>query len=290
MKITVCGGSGFLGSHVADALTRAGHTVTVFDKTASPYLQPGQQMIQGDILDGAALAAAVRGADAVYHLAALADIAENNPQAIAEANVIGTINLLEACRVAGVRRFIFASSVYVYSDKGSFYRCSKQAAELFIEEYRQRYGLRYTILRYGSLYGPRANRFNWIRHMLRQALTEGKIERAGDGEEIREYIHVHDAAASSVRILDPEFADQRLILTGGEGIKIRDLLLMVREMMGNRVEVRYLPGTDPTHYEITPYCFRPQPARKLVANPHVDLGQGLLECLYDLQQEQEKKQ
>ncbi|HNW93643.1 MAG TPA: NAD(P)-dependent oxidoreductase, partial [bacterium] len=156
MKITVCGGSGFLGSHVADALTRAGHTVTVFDKTASPYLQPGQQMIQGDILDGAALAAAVRGADAVYHLAALADIAENNPQAIAEANVIGTINLLEACRVAGVRRFIFASSVYVYSDKGSFYRCSKQAAELFIEEYRQRYGLRYTILRYGSLYGPRA--------------------------------------------------------------------------------------------------------------------------------------
>lgn len=290
MKIMVTGGSGFLGSHVADELVRRGHEVVIFDRVASPHLGAGQAMVVGDIRDRGAVRAAVAGCGAVYNFAAWAEIGEGDPVEVAEVNILGNLNVLEACREHRVGRYLFASTIYVYSDKGSFYRASKQAAELFVEEYQRQYGLPYTILRYGSLYGPRANAFNWVRAMLTQALTAGKIVRQGDGEEIREYIHVLDAAASSVRALEAEFANQRLLLTGSTPIKIRDLLTMVREMMGDRVAIEYTSEPDCAHYEITPYCFRPQPARKLVANPHVDLGQGLLECLYELQAERDRKE
>lgn len=282
MKTLVIGGSGFLGSHVADALTRHGYDVTIFDRVASPWIAAGQQMIIGDIRDRSAVSDAVAGCGVVYNFAAEAAISGNDPREIAESNILGNLNVLEACRAHGVQRYIFSSTIYVYSDMGSFYRASKQASELFIEEYQRQYGLSFTILRYGSLYGPRANHFNWIQTMLRQALTDGRIVRSGDGEEIREYIHVLDAAESSVKVLAPEFANQYMLLTGNTAMKIRDVLTMVREMMGNQVEIVYTTEPDPGHYEITPYSYRPRAARKLVANPHVDFGQGLLECLHEL--------
>ncbi len=286
MKILVAGGSGFLGSHVADALTAAGHDVVIFDRVPSPWLQPQQTMITGDVLDRAAVAAACAGAGAVYNFAGVADIDEaaDDPTGVITANVVGTANLLAAARTAGAQRFVFASSVYVYSDKGSFYRCSKQACELLVEEYQQRYGLDYTILRYGSVYGPRSDARNWVRAMLRAALRDGVINRMGDGNELREYIHAFDAAQSSVAILAPAYANQHLILTGGTAIRIADLLTMVQEMLAphRQVQVNFQPATEASHYEITPYVFKPRLARKLVPNPQIDLGQGLLDLLHEL--------
>lgn len=284
MNVLVVGGSGFLGSHVADALSDAGHAVSIYDREQSPYLRVDQHMVIGDVRDTTALTAAARGCEVVYHFAAIADIdaADNDPVGTTDVNVLGTVRLLEACRTAGVRRFVFASSIYVYSDRGSFYRCSKQACELFIEEYHKRYGLAYTIVRYGSLYGTRATADNWIHSMLQQALQEKRIVRRGAGEEIREYINVIDAAASSVQLLAPEFANTHLILTGSTPIKIKDLLAMVREMLGNTIDIVYTDAAEESHYTITPYVYRPRAARKLVANPHIDLGQGLLECLHEI--------
>lgn len=284
MKVVVFGGSGFLGSHVADALTDAGHEVSIYDLKESPYLKKGQKMVTGDILDGRKAGEAVRGSEAVYNFAGIADIdeASNKPLKTVEANVLGNTILLEACRKAGVKRFVFASSLYVYSKAGSFYRSTKQASELIIENYKEVCGLPYTVLRYGSLYGPRADDRNFIHKILKDALTEGVIVREGDGEEIREYVHVFDAARASVEILSENYENEYVMITGSQQMKVKDLFMMIKEMLGNKLELRYMKPTAKDHYEITPYSFQPKLAKRIVGRSYVDLGQGILKCMQDV--------
>jgi len=271
----VLGAGGFLGSHVADALSNVGYQVRLFDRHPSPFRRPGQEMITGDLMDISQV------------FAAIADIDEANdkPLATASINVIGNMHALEASRLAGVRRFIFASSVYVYSEAGSFYRASKQAAERFTEAYHERYGMEYTILRYGSLYGRRSDQRNGIYRMLHEAIQQHSITYHGSGESIREYIHVEDAARMSVQVLAPEFANRHLILTGQEKMRIRDVMTMISEIMPWDVTLHFDQDKPGHHYQITPYAFQPRVGHKLVLNEHVDLGQGLLDCIQEIHQQ-----
>jgi len=279
MKIIVFGGSGFLGSHVADALTDAGYDVTIYDIRPSPYLRNTQKGIIGDILDSSKVEEAVKNSDVVYNFAGLADIndASQRPLESVKYNILGNSIILEACCKAQVKRFVFASTLYVYSKAGSFYRSTKQACELLIENYHEIFGLPYTILRYGSLYGPRADDKNFIHRVIKQALTEGKIVREGDGEEIREYIHVLDAAKGSVDILSEEFVNQHVILTGQQQMKIKDLLIMINEMLDNKIKIEFLPAGKNHNYEITPYSFEPKVGKRLTSRTYLDLGQGILD-------------
>jgi len=283
----VLGAGGFLGSHVADALSTAGYRVRLFDRSPSPYQRPDQEMIIGDLMDINQVLEAAQNAAVVYNFAAIADIdeAHDNPLATANINVLGNMHALEVARLVGARRFVFASSVYVYSESGSFYRASKQAAERFTETYHERYGLDYTILRYGSLYGRRSDRRNGIYRMLHEAVQEHSITYHGSGEAIREYIHVEDAARMSVQILAPEFANRHLILTGQEKLRARDVMTMISEIMPWPVALHFDEANPVHHYQITPYAFQPRIGRKLVLNEHVDLGQGLLDCLREIHQQ-----
>jgi len=283
-QAVVFGGSGFLGSQVADYLTEAGFLVKIFDNNKSPYLHSDQEMIVGNILEIDELMSVVKNADVVYHFAGIADISEanQNPVSAVKSNILGTVNILEACIKNKVSRFIFASTVYVYSEHGGFYRSCKQASELLIENYQKLYGLNFTILRFGSLYGKRANNFNWIHKIIKQALTEGKMQRQGGGEEIRDYIHVQDAARACVEILDKKYNNDYIILTGFQTIKIKDLLIMIKEMLDNQVTIEYLDEHMEGHYEITPYSFRPRIAKKYLSSTQLDLGQGILDTIYDI--------
>jgi UDP-glucose 4-epimerase len=284
MKAIVFGGSGFLGSHVADALTSAGYETTIFDIKESPYLQKTQKMFVGNILDKGAVSKAVAGCGVVYNFAGMADIQEahTKPVEAVETNILGNTIVLEACRQHRVKRFVFASTVYVYSDAGSFYRSSKQACELIIENYHEVFSLPYTILRYGSIYGPRTDESNWVYKSLKQAITEGKITRYGDGEELREYIHVEDAARCSVAILADEFENQSVIITGHQPMRVKEIMIMIKEMLGNKIELEFLPTDSSLHYEITPYTFNPKIARRFFSNSYLDLGQGLLQYLEEI--------
>lgn len=284
MKVLVTGGSGFLGSHVSDTLSDRGHEVTILDIRKSQYLRPDQKMVVGDIQDEELLNRTVSDKQAVYHFAGIADIDEcaGRPVDTVKYNILGTVKLLEACRKAAVKRFIFASSAYVYSSSGYFYGTSKQACELFIENYAELYGLKYTCLRYGSLYGERADDRNSIYHLIKQAITDGKITYHGTGEEMREFIHIQDAAQVSVEILDKKYENQHLILTGTEKMCYRDLLRMINEMFSNALGIEILPSERKAHYRITPYNFSPRIGRKLVNNPHIDMGQGLLLCMAEI--------
>ena len=185
------GGAGFLGSHVCDKLSDARHKVVVFDRVVSPYLRSDQVMIEGDILDEKSVLKAVKGADAVFNFAGIADIGEANgrPADTVKYNILGNVHILGACCEAKVKRYVFASSVYVYSSSGGFYRCSKQACETYIENFKEAYGLEYTILRYGSLYGPRADHRNAIYRFVQEAMEKGSITYYGDPQALREYIH-----------------------------------------------------------------------------------------------------
>jgi len=281
MKILVTGGSGFLGSHIADALSDAGHETVIFDRVRSPWLRAGQTMVIGDVLDVGAIAGALRGCDAVYHLAAMADIGDalNNPRTAVEVNIMGTVNLLEAARANGLKRFVFASSIYVYSNQGSFYRTTKQACEHLVHDYHERFGIDFTVLRFGSLYGPRADAGNGVHNLLSQALVKRSIDYYGTGEEVREYIHVVDAAGMSVEVLGPEFSNQFIHLAGQERMTSREMLGMIREMMGGDIALKF-EGTSPVgHYVQTPYNYMPKLGRRLTRRTYIDLGLGLLDCL-----------
>ena len=162
---------------------------------------------------------------------------------------------------------------------------SKQACEKIIEEYKNQFNTNYTILRYGSLYGPRANKFNAINSFLIQALKNKKIIRKSNGEELREYIHVMDAAKLSVKSLDSKYENRYLIITGNQQIKVKNLLTMINEIFNNKIEVIFSEQEELHHYQITPYNYRPQVAEKISQNLYHDLGQGLIEQIYNLDSE-----
>jgi UDP-glucose 4-epimerase len=279
--VTVVGGSGFLGSHVADQLAEAGYGVRIYDRVSSPWKRPDQEMIIGDLLDHERLQAAVRGAEAVYNFAAIADLnqARDQPLKTVQVNILGNVQVLEACRSSGVKRFVYASTVYVHSREGGFYRCSKQAAEHYVEEYRRMYDLDYTILRYGSLYGPRADGSNGLLRIVRAALETGIVRYEGSPDALREYIHVEDAARASVAALGEDFRNQSVVLTGQEPMRVLDLLKMLAEILGIPDSVEFIEGSQPGHYVRTPYAYQPQLGRKYVPPMHVDLGQGLLQLI-----------
>jgi UDP-glucose 4-epimerase len=281
MRVVVFGGSGFLGSHVADQLSADGNEVLIFDQKPSEWLKKDQKMIIGDLLSERDLNAALKGADVVYNFAALSDLNEalEKPLETVKINILGNTNILEACRLHGVKRFLYASTVYVNSREGGFYRCSKQAAEQYIEEYQQAYGLDYTILRYGSLYGPRADDRNGLYRIVENALKTGVLRYVGSPDSLREYIHVEDAAKASVAVLDKSFCNQSVVLTGQESMKVLDLLEMLAEILDLKDPVEFISGEQSGHYIRTPYAYKPDVGRKYIPTTHVDLGQGLLQLI-----------
>jgi UDP-glucose 4-epimerase len=284
-KVVVVGGSGFIGSHTADCLSDRGYQVTIFDRLKSAYLRSDQCMVIGDILDADLLSQTIEGAKFVYNFAGLADLnqALNNPLKTAEINILGNLNVLEACRIHKVERFIYASTMYVYSREGSFYRCSKQSSEHYVEEYQSAYGLDYTILRFGSIYGTRADKTNGMYRIVSSALKTGKVEYEGDIESMREYIHVEDSARASVEILQSSYKNESIILTGQEPMHVFDLLKMIAEILNlDNDSVEFTNGNYSGHYVRTPYAYQPKLGRKYIPSTHVDLGQGLLQIIADL--------
>lgn len=286
-SVTVIGGSGFLGSHVADQLSISGYKVRIFDNSRSDWLRKDQELIIGDILDKAALADAIEGSDYVYNFAALSDLNEalTKPYEAAEINILGNLNALEACVKARVRRFVYASTVYVQSREGGFYRCSKQSAEIFVSEYQKVYGLDYTILRYGSLYGPRSGPSNGLYRIIKRALDEGVISYHGSAEAHREYIHVEDAALASLVALRDDFKNQNVVLTGMEPMPVKRLLKMISEILNISDKVSFTGEQSVGHYVTTPYSYQNNIGRKYIPPMHVDLGQGLLQLIDEVKAE-----
>ncbi|MDB1122416.1 NAD-dependent epimerase/dehydratase family protein [Vibrio algarum] len=284
-KVVVFGGNGFIGSYVVEELLDSGYDVVSADLNPSKYVD-NKYFRRCDILKKDEVNDLVKDANIVFNFAGFANLddAISEPTKAIELNVIGNLNILEACRMYHIKRFVYASSAYAMSDKGSFYGISKLTSEKLTEEFYKKFGLEFTIVRYGSVYGERDYHNNYIYNLLKSSLQNGEINHSGDGEEIREYIHAADVAKLGLNIIESdEFINEHVILTGVERIQRKELFHMINEILGGRLKISLNNDGYSNHYKTTPYSFHPTRSKKLVANPYIDMGQGLLECLKSIE-------
>ena len=258
--VLVTGGSGFIGSHVVDALLAAGHAVRNFDLRDSPYHDPDVvETVIGDLTDVDAVGAALEGCDAVIHLAAHADVGLilEDPAGAEEANSRGTLAVLEACRRAGVRRVVYGSTIWVYGESTDdpvteesglglpkhIYTASKLAGEMYCSSYAELYDLEPTILRFGIPYGPRARPATVIAAFVRKALAGEPLTLAGDGLQTRRFVYVEDLADGVVRALRPEAAGRVYNLAGTETVTIRQVAETVQDQVAE-TGIVHTPGRN----------------------------------------------
>jgi UDP-glucose 4-epimerase len=226
VKICVTGAAGFIGSHLVDRLLALGHAVTGLDdfSTGQPEFLKGAQsnpqftLVRGCLLDCCALEKAVSGAELVCHLAANADVRHGlkHPYRDIQQNTLGTHNLLEAMRQAGVRRLLFSSSGAVYGEakvfptpedapfpiQTSLYAASKVAAEAFIQAYAEGFGFQTHIFRFVSILGERYTHghvFDFCRQLRRHP---DYLEVLGDGRQCKSYLHVNDCVDAMLLALE----------------------------------------------------------------------------------------
>jgi UDP-glucose 4-epimerase len=265
MKCLVTGGSGFLGSYVADELTRKGHEVTIFDKKLSKWKKSNQKMITGNLLNYSLLKKVIKGKDIVFHFAALSDIGEslNQPIKTIKYNILATTYVLELCKIYKIKRLIHASTIYVNSEQGGFYRSSKKAAEDYIEEYHKRFKLNYTILRFGSIYGSRSGKYNGVNMIINNALQNNEISYVGSRKTIREYLHVTDAAKATVSVLEKKYKNQHIIVTGKDKIKLPDFLNFLKIILKTKKKIKFIKKKLVGHYIYSPYSYIPKVGKKI---------------------------
>jgi len=288
-NILVIGGSGFLGSHVADALTNDGQKVTVIDKEKSQWLDNKQLFFKANIEKPETFLHLIKKSDYIFNFAAISDLGEanKNPIKTVEVNILGLVKLLEFCVKFKIKKYIHASTVYVSGDHGGFYKSSKLSAESFVKEYFKIKKLKYCILRYGTLYGPRSDINNGLYKIITNALKKNKIIYSGSKESIRDYIHVIDAARASLKGILKEFENKTIIISGPESRKIKDILKIISEITGIK-KIQYVKKDDVkihSHYLKTPYNVKNLTSAfsmKYSDNYQIDLGQGIKNLVQDL--------
>jgi len=279
IKCVVIGGNGFIGYHVAKQLELLGCYTKVIDLSSNANIK---NLVVCDIKDYNKLKKELRGFDYVFNFAGIADIGEANkyPLKTINENIIGSSNIFEICAELKIKRVFFASTIYVYSKAGGFYKASKQALENILETYNLNYNLKFTILRYGSVYGLNAQPWNGINKYINAALKSQKIVCNGNGEEIREYINVIDAAKLTVSTLSKKFENSYVTISGINSIKTKDLFVMLEEILQKKITIKYQKSKRTNeHYLTTPYNFIPKKSVKIVPKEYIDLGEGLLEII-----------
>jgi UDP-glucose 4-epimerase len=249
LDVLVTGGAGFIGSHVVDRLLSAGHRPRIFDLRDSAYHGSDVPSVRGDVRDLEALQRAMRGCDAVIHLAAAADVAqvETAPAEAEERNARGTLHVLEAARRCGVGRVVYASTIWVYSDTAGeilqesmalrspahLYTATKLAGEHYCRSYAELYGVACTVLRFGIPYGPRARPSAVIPAFVARALAGEPLALAGDGRQSRRFVYVEDLADGVVRALAPIAANRTYNLVGSEDVTVSDVADAVRGLVAD---------------------------------------------------------
>lgn len=237
MKILVTGGSGFIGSHIVDKLIEAGHAVTVFD--IKPPHRKDVRFIRGNIEDFNATLKVVKGQKMVFHIAAFSniDLVKDNPLTTVRSNILGTVNILEAARRNKVKRVILASSVYVYGNRGHLYTTAKLASEMLCKDYFTLYKLPYTILRFGTAYGPRSRDADVISIFVRRAILGKPLLIKGGGGQKRNFIFVEDIAVGCAEALRNIYENEIYDLKAKKAVSVKELAMMVNRLCGRKSRI-----------------------------------------------------
>ncbi len=258
MRVLVTGGSGFIGSHVVDKLKARGYEPVIYDLRPSPWHPPGTvDTVLGSITDREALERALHSCDAVAHLAAVADVNDVHaePEDAERVNARGTVAVLEAARRAGVKRLVYASTIWVYSDcvdenvdedtllpaPSHLYTSTKLAGELYCKAYQELYGIDYTILRFGIPYGPRAREAAVIPAFVNKAFKGEPLTLAGDGSQSRRFVYVEDLADGVALGLEDVATNRVYNLASNENVTIKQIAETVQDLIGD-VEIVHTPA------------------------------------------------
>ena len=245
MVVLVTGGSGFIGSHVVDALREKDISVRVFDQ-AKP--DGDVEWVKGDLRSKEDTYNAVRDVDAVLHLAAIADVnvATTDPALCMDVNEMGTLNLLRACSGQDVERFILASTVWVYGRASGtvnedtpiglpadIYTKTKVGQEQLVHAWGKSHSLRYTILRYDIPYGPRMRANMAIAAFVRRAMNKEPITIFGDGTQGRCWIYVTDLAKAHYHALRADPDNQIINVAGRDFVTISEIVNKLKQKIGD---------------------------------------------------------
>ena len=279
-QVTVLGGSGFIGSALADLLSKNSKVkVIIFDTKKKNKLLQNQKFIKGNILNEKQLSKAIKNSQYVFNFAALADLnyARNKPMQSVEINLIGTIKALIISSKFKINKFIQASSIYANSEQGGFYGASKKAAEDYIERFHQKYGLKYTILRFGSLYGPGSDKSNGINIIIDHALKKDTLLYKGSKKAARKYIHVLDACRACALSISKKYDNKYLNITGKNKIKIAKLLKIMSDIAKiSKKKIFYKNYPNEGHYISEPRKFIPRHGIDLNLKNYQNFKKGLL--------------
>lgn len=283
MKVLIYGGSGFLGRNLANYLNKKKHKVTVFDKKKI-HFDKNIKFIKGNILNLKQVKKATKGQDIVYNLAGISDIGDSikNPILTTRINILGSVFTLEAAVKYTVKRYIFASSIYVLSKQGGFYKTSKKSVESFIEEYNKNNKLKYTILRFGSVYGNESDPRNGIKKILKSALNNKNIIYGGTSRAERRFLHVNDAIKASIAILKKKYVNKSVLITGNKKIKIKNLIKTIQRILKIKKKVFFKRKPMMGHYDTNPFNDKPKKQIKYMVKPTISLSQGIINIISSL--------
>jgi UDP-glucuronate 4-epimerase len=305
MRLLITGCAGFIGSHLCERLLKRGEEVVgldCFDETLYPAALHRDNLApllthhrffftEGDILDGGLLRQVLSGCDAVVHLAALAGVRPSLAQAprYMRVNVEGTAVLLSACRAAGVRRFVFASSSSVYGAHSpvpfreddpavcpaSPYAASKRAGELLCATDTDLHGTATTALRFFTVYGPRQRPEMAIHKFARLILAGAPVPLYGDGQSARDYTFIDDIIDGVVAAIERTANPVHRVynLGGSQTTTLVELLRLLEEALCRKAHIEHHPG-QPGDVPRT-WADVSLAARDLGYAPQVPMTQGL---------------
>ena len=274
-RVVVIGGAGLIGSHTVDRLLREDvGEVIIYDNFARGKMENVREALRdprvtvnavgGDIQQADILEAALKGADGVFHFAALWLLqCHDFPRSAFDVNVGGTFNVLDACTRTGVKRLVYSSSASVYGDavhdpmdedhpflNRNFYGATKIAGEAMARAFHHRYGLDYVGLRYMNVYGPRQDyrgAYTSVIMRMLDAIDAGEgPEIRGDGSESYDFVAAEDCAEANVRAMTAETTDRFYNVGTGRRTTLKELAELLLSLTGSTTGIRYVPRTDAT--------------------------------------------
>lgn len=257
-RIFVTGGSGFIGGHLVESLTRKGYEVTVYD--IKNTLSSNVEFINGDITDYDFLKSSMKGHKTVCHLAAMVGVVAclNDEKEVYRVNYDGVKNIIKACKEVGVENLLFTSSSEVYGEGGrhrkleedmelspiTHYGKSKMYSENLLKEFADKSGVKVTVLRYCNVYGCRQRKEFVVSIFLDSVLKGKPIGICGDGEQIRSFTYVDDAVDGTIRALFRKEKNFEVFNIGSSRtVKISQLARNIIELNGSG-QVKYLSFED----------------------------------------------
>jgi len=278
----VTGASGFIASHIADYLTKKNFKVTLFDKRKSPYKKKNQKMIIGNLNNYRDIIKATKKQNTILHFAASADLTESNekPFETIENNVFGTLNLIRSCVKNKVKKIFYASSIYAISEQGGIYSTSKLSSEMIIEQLCKKFNIKFVILRFGTVYGERANKFNTVKNFVDNAKKYKKIFRNTQGNEIRSYINVHDVTKIIYILNKKKHENAYFNIFGNRKIIVKKLLGLIKKKIPGTKIFYSKKDYRKYNYKTNPFTYKLRKGKIIKLKKYIDLETGLDKLIF----------